>query len=165
MIGLLQRVTHAQVEVDGEIVGTIATGLLVFVGVEKGDGEAEADRLLERLLGYRVFPDKDGKMNLSVRDIEGGLLLVPQFTLPADTKKGMRPSFTPAAPPEEGERRFNYLVERARILHSTVALGRFGAHMLVSLTNDGPVTFWLRVAPSQHPERLLPAFGHRESMS
>lgn len=147
MIGLLQRVTYARVEVEGKFIGAIDTGLLVLVGVEKGDSEAEADRLLERLLGYRVFPDQDGKMNLSVKDIEGGLLLVPQFTLPADTKKGMRPSFTPAAPPEEGERLFNYLVDRARALHPTVAFGRFGAHMRVSLTNDGPVTFWLRVTP------------------
>ncbi len=152
MIGLLQRVTHARVEVEGEILGAIATGLLVLVGVEKGDSEAEAERLLERLLGYRVFPDQDGRMNLSVADIQGGFLLVPQFTLPADTKKGMRPSFTPAAPPDEGERLFNYLVDRAKALHPTVACGHFGAHMQVSLTNDGPVTFWLRVAPGH---RLL----------
>jgi D-tyrosyl-tRNA(Tyr) deacylase len=147
MIGLLQRVTHARVEVDDETIGAIGTGLLVFIGVERGDGEAQADRLLERLLGYRVFPDQEGKMNLSVTDIKGGLLLVPQFTLPADTKKGMRPSFTPAAPPAEGERLFNYLVERAKRLHPIVACGRFGAHMQVALTNDGPVTFWLQTRP------------------
>lgn len=147
MIGLLQRVTGAQVEVNGSLIGAIERGLLVFVGVEKCDREAQADRLLERLLGYRVFPDKNGKMNLSVADIHGGLLLVPQFTLPADTKKGMRPSFTPAAPPEAGERLFNYLTERARQLHAKVATGQFGTAMRVSLTNDGPVTFWLQVSP------------------
>jgi D-aminoacyl-tRNA deacylase len=146
MIGLLQRVIRAQVEVECKLIGAIDTGLLVFVGVERGDSEAEADRLLERLLGYRVFPDQDGKMNLSVTDIQGGLLLVPQFTLPADTKKGMRPSFTPAAPPVESERLFNYLVDRARTVHPAVSCGRFGDYMQVSLTNDGPVTFWLRVA-------------------
>lgn len=146
MIGLLQRVSAARVEVDGETVGAIEAGLLVLVGVERGDSEAQADRLLERLLGYRVFADADGKMNLSVREIGGGLLLVPQFTLAADTRKGMRPSFTPAAPPAEGERLFGYLLAQARRQHAPVASGRFGAHMQVSLTNDGPVTFWLRAA-------------------
>ena len=144
MIGLLQRVTEARVEVGGEVVGEIGAGLLVLVGVERGDGEREVDRLLERLLGYRVFGDPEGKMNLSVREIGGGLLLVPQFTLAADTRKGMRPSFTPAAPPAEGERLFSYLLDQARRQHTPVAAGRFGAHMRVSLTNDGPVTFWLR---------------------
>ena len=144
MIGLLQRVTEARVAVAGDTVGAIGCGLLVLIGVERGDSEVQADRLLERLLGYRVFPDADGKMNLSVRDIGGGLLLVPQFTLPADTRKGMRPSFTPAAAPEEGVRLFDYLVARARAQHPGVATGRFGADMQVSLTNDGPVTFWLR---------------------
>lgn len=144
MIGLLQRVGAARVEVEGEVVGAIETGLLVLVGVERGDTEAQADRLLERLLGYRVFADPEGKMNRSVRDIGGGLLLAPQFTLAADTRKGMRPSFAPAASPSEGERLFNYLVERARQRHSPVATGRFGAHMRVGLTNDGPVTFWLQ---------------------
>ena len=148
MIGLLQRVGAARVDVAGEAVGEIDAGLLVLVGVERGDGEAQADRLLDRLLGYRVFADAEGKMNRSVRDCGGGLLLVPQFTLAADTRKGMRPSFTPAAPPAEGERLFAYLVEQARHQHAPVAAGRFGAHMQVSLTNDGPVTFWLRVAPS-----------------
>ncbi|HRF64199.1 MAG TPA: D-aminoacyl-tRNA deacylase, partial [Candidatus Competibacter sp.] len=146
MIGLLQRVSAARVEVEGKIVGAIETGLLVLVGVERGDTEAQADRLLERLLGYRVFADADGKMNRSLREIEGGLLLVPQFTLAADTRKGMRPSFTPAASPDEGERLFDYLVAQARRQHALVATGRFGAHMQVSLTNDGPVTFWLRAA-------------------
>lgn len=145
MIGLLQRVTEARVVVAGETVGRIGRGLLVLIGVERGDGESQADRLLERLLGYRVFPDADGRMNLSVSDVGGGLLLVPQFTLPADTRKGMRPSFTPAAAPEEGERLFDHLAGRARARHPDVATGRFGADMQVSLTNDGPVTFWLQV--------------------
>ena len=147
MIGLLQRVADARVEVAGETVGEIGPGLLVLVGVERGDGEQQADRLLERLLGYRVFGDPEGKMNLSVREIGGGLLLVPQFTLTADTRKGMRPSFTPAASPDEGERLFGYLLDQARRQHAPVTAGRFGAHMRVSLTNDGPVTFWLRTAP------------------
>ena len=147
MIGLMQRVSAARVEVAGETVGGIDRGLLVLVGVERNDGEAQADRLLERLLGYRVFPDEEGKMNLSLRDIDGGLLLVPQFTLAADTRKGMRPSFTSAAPPAEGERLYRYLADRAHGSHPTVAEGRFGADMQVSLTNDGPVTFQLRVAP------------------
>ncbi|HAO33523.1 MAG TPA: D-tyrosyl-tRNA(Tyr) deacylase, partial [Candidatus Competibacteraceae bacterium] len=121
MIGLLQRVSAARVEVEGKIVGAIETGLLVLVGVERGDTEAQADRLLERLLGYRVFADADGKMNRSLREIEGGLLLVPQFTLAADTRKGMRPSFTPAASPDEGERLFDYLVAQARRQHALVA--------------------------------------------
>ena len=149
MIGLLQRVSSAQVAVAGEVIGAIDRGLMVLVGVERGDGVRQADRLLERLLGYRVFADADGKMNLSVRDIGGGLLLVPQFTLPADTRKGMRPSFTPAAPPEQGQRLFDYLAAQASAAHSRVATGRFGADMQVSLTNDGPVTFWLRVAPEE----------------
>lgn len=144
MIGLLQRVTETRVSVDGRMVGGIGPGLLVLIGVERTDTEAAADRLLERLLGYRVFPDAEGKMNLSVQDTHGGLMLVPQFTLPADTQKGMRPSFTPAAPPEQGQRLFDYLVSRARAAHSPVAAGVFGAHMQVSLINDGPVTFWLR---------------------
>jgi len=147
MIGLLQRVSEASVTVDGEIVGAIDGGLMVLVGIERGDSEAQADRLLERLLGYRVFADAEDKMNLSLRDVEGGLLLVPQFTLPADTRKGMRPSFTPAAAPEEGKRLFHYLVERAQRDYSTVACGRFGADMKVALINDGPVTFWLHVPP------------------
>lgn len=148
MIGLLQRVSAASVEVAGETVGSIDTGLLVFIGVERGDDEAVAGRLLERLLGYRMFADADGKMNRSVRDIGGGMLLVPQFTLAADTKKGMRPSFTPAAAPAEGERLFDYLVARARAAYPEVESGRFGAQMKVSLTNDGPVTIWLRVEPA-----------------
>jgi D-tyrosyl-tRNA(Tyr) deacylase len=148
MIALLQRVAQARVEVDGASVGSIGPGLLVLVCAERGDSESEADRLLERVLGYRVFGDAAGKMNLSLRDVRGGLLLVPQFTLAADTHKGMRPSFTPAAAPAEGERLFDYFVARARALHAPVETGRFGAHMQVSLTNDGPVTIWLRVEPA-----------------
>jgi len=148
MIGLLQRVSQAAVSVDGKPVGAIGRGLLVLVGVERGDDESRADRLLERLLGYRVFPDADGKMNLSVQDIGGGLLLVPQFTLAADTNKGMRASFTPAAAPAEGQRLFEYLLTQARRRHANVASGVFGADMQVTLTNDGPVTFWLQVPPA-----------------
>lgn len=143
MIGLLQRVTEARVEVAGETVGAIERGLLVLVGVQKGDTVARGERLLERLLGYRVFPDAADRMNLSLREIDGGLLLVPQFTLAADTKKGTRASFTSAAPPEEGERLFADLVARARVAHPRVATGRFGADMRVSLVNEGPVTFWI----------------------
>ena len=146
MIGLLQRVTEAHVRVAEQSVAEIGPGLLVLIGVEQHDAEAQADRLLERLLGYRVFSDADGKMNLSLTDIGGGLLLVPQFTLPADTRKGMRPSFTPAAEPEQGRRLFDYLVARACEHHRNVATGQFGTDMQVSLTNDGPVTFWLQTA-------------------
>jgi D-tyrosyl-tRNA(Tyr) deacylase len=148
MIGLLQRVSCASVEIEGEVVGVIAAGLVVFLGVEKGDGEAQANRLLERLLGYRVFTDHEAKMNRSLKDIDGGLLLIPQFTLPADTKKGMRPSFTPAAEPTVGKRLFDYIVRRAHAQHANVAYGRFGAHMQITLTNDGPVTFWLHAPPT-----------------
>jgi len=144
MIGLLQRVSHASVEVDKNIIGEIRTGLLVLVGIERGDNEAKADRLLERLLAYRVFPDENDKMNLSVTDINSGMLLVPQFTLAADTNKGTRPSFTSAAPPEEGKRLFDYFVEKARQSSITIQTGQFGADMKVSLLNDGPVTFWLQ---------------------
>ncbi len=148
MIGLLQRVSEASVRVEGETVGAIGPGLLVLLGVERGDGEAQAARLLERLLGYRVFEDEAGKMNLSLRDTGGGLLLVPQFTLPADTHKGTRPSFTPAAPPDEGRRWYDWMLLNAARGHAgEVAGGRFGADMQVALVNDGPVTFWLRVEP------------------
>ena len=143
MIGLLQRVTEASVRIDGKTVGSIDAGLLVLIGVAKGDDEARANRLLDRLLGYRVFSDTEGRMNLSLHDIEGGLLLVPQFTLAAETRKGARPSFSSAAPPEEGRRLFEHLVNRARSHHETVATGVFGADMKVALINDGPVTFWL----------------------
>ena len=127
--------------------GAIDRGLLVLVGVESGDTEAVADRLLERLLNYRVFSDADGKMNLSVRDTGGGVLLVPQFTLAADTNSGTRPSFSPAASPADGLRLFEHIVRQARSRHAEVGTGVFGADMQVSLTNDGPVTFWLQVAP------------------
>ena len=147
MIGLLQRVSNAKVEIGADTVGTIGRGLMVLVGVERGDTEREGDRLIERLIGYRVFPDADRKMNLSVADVGGGLLLVPQFTLPADTRKGARPSLSNAAPPEAGKRLFDHVVGRARALHPLVEAGRFGALMQVTLTNDGPVTFTLRVAP------------------
>ena len=145
MIGLLQRVTQAQVDINGETVAAIGQGLMVLVGVEKDDERRQADRLLERILGYRIFADADGKMNLCVADVGGDVLLVPQFTLPADTRKGMRPSFTPAAPPELGEALFDYLAMRALQVHGQVQTGRFGATMQVSLTNDGPVTFWLQI--------------------
>ena len=147
MIGLLQRVRHANVTVNGQQIAQINQGLLVLIGVERHDSTAQADRLLTRLLGYRVFSDDNDKMNLSIQDINGDLLLVPQFTLPANTDKGMRPSFTPAATPEIGKKLFNYLVSRAQQQHRKVAIGEFGADMQVSLTNDGPVTFWLQVAP------------------
>lgn len=147
MIGLLQRVTQAQVAIDGAVVAEIGRGALLLVGVEAGDGAREADRLLERVLGYRIFPDGEGRMNLSVRDVGGGLLVVPQFTLAADTRKGARPSFSTAAPPETGQRLFEHLAAAARASHPQVACGRFGADMQVTLTNDGPVTFWLQVAP------------------
>ena len=147
VIGLLQRVTGARVEIGPDTVGAIGRGLMVLIGVERGDTEREGDRLIERLVGYRVFPDDNGKMNLSVADIGGGLLLVPQFTLPADTRKGARPSLSNAAPPDDGRRLFDHAVDRARALHPLVETGRFGARMQVTLTNDGPITFTLRVAP------------------
>lgn len=148
MIGLLQRVSEASVVVGGETVGAIGPGLVVLVGVRRGDDEASAARLLERLLGYRVFPDAAGRMNRSLADTGYGLLLVPQFTLAADTRKGMRASFTPAAAPAEAERLFTLLAERAHAAHAPVATGRFGAEMQVRLINDGPVTFWLEARPA-----------------
>lgn len=148
MIGLLQRVTMAKVRVAGETIGHIGSGLLVLVGLERGDGQAEADRLLERVLNYRVFPDCEGRMNNALRDIQGDLMLVSQFTLAADTAKGNRPSFTPAMAPDEAEALFTYLLERARAVYGKVETGRFGADMQVSLINDGPVTFTLRVVPA-----------------
>ena len=147
MIGLLQRVSSARVDIGPDTIGAIGAGLMVLIGVERGDTERTGDRLVERLVGYRVFPDDHGKMNLSAADVGAGLLLVPQFTLPADTRKGARPSLSGAAPPDEGERLFEHVVRRARALHPVVETGRFGAHMQVSLTNDGPVTFTLRVVP------------------
>ena len=143
MIALIQRVSQASVSVDGETVGRIGAGLLALVAVQPPDGQAQTERTLERLLGYRVFSDAQGRMNLSLRDTGGGLLLVPQFTLAADTRSGLRPSFTTAATPEHGRHWFERLVEAARAAHADVQTGRFGAHMQVGLTNDGPVTFWL----------------------
>ncbi len=151
MIGLLQRVTGASVTVDGACVGAIGPGLLVLVGVQRNDGARERDRLLERLLDYRVFPDDAGRMNRSLRDTGGGLLLVPQFTLAADTRKGTRAGFGPAAEPEHGRALFEELVAGAGRLHAPVAAGRFGADMQVTLTNDGPVTFWLEARPPSEP--------------
>jgi D-tyrosyl-tRNA(Tyr) deacylase len=143
VIGLLQRVTEAGVDIDGRPVASIGPGLLVLVGVRPADSEASALRLLDRLLNYRVFADEAGKMNLSLAQSQGDLLLVPQFTLAADTHKGLRPGFSTAAPPEQGRRLFDVLVQAARTRHHRVETGVFGAHMRVSLANDGPVTFWL----------------------
>lgn len=149
MIGLLQRVQSASVEIEGTSVGAIGSGLLVLVGVERGDGERQADRLLQRLLAYRVFEDAEGRMNRSLVDTGGGLLLVPQFTLAADTRSGNRPGFSCAATPADGRKYFDYLVASARAGRSDVHSGRFGANMQVSLVNDGPVTFWLQVPPAE----------------
>ena len=143
MIALIQRVFSASVDVDHETVGAIGPGLLALVAVQPDDGEVQAKRMLERLLGYRVFADDHGKMNRSLTDTGGGLLLVSQFTLAADTRSGMRPSFTSAAPPEHGRRWFERLLELARASHPGVETGRFGAHMKIQLVNNGPVTFWL----------------------
>jgi len=148
MIGLLQRVTQAAVKVDGSTVGEIGQGLLVLIGIERGDTESQAERLLERLLAYRVFADDAGKMNRSLRDIGGGLLLVSQFTLAADTSSGTRPGFSPAADTITAQRLFEFVVTMARSRHSVVQTGVFGAHMQVSLVNDGPVTFRLQVPPT-----------------
>jgi D-tyrosyl-tRNA(Tyr) deacylase len=146
--GLIQRVRHASVTVDGEITGQIDGGILLLLGVEKGDNEATADKLLQKVLKYRIFGDADDKMNLSLADIGGGLLVVSQFTLVADTRKGLRPSFSSGATPTEGERLYEYFVDRASQLHNPVATGRFGADMKVELLNDGPVTFLLEVPPA-----------------
>ncbi|MGR8930102.1 MAG: D-aminoacyl-tRNA deacylase [Gammaproteobacteria bacterium] len=144
MIGLIQRVSKSKVTVDGVDIGVIGRGLMVLVAVEKNDSAHQADRLLERILNYRIFPDADDKMNLSLRDIQGGLLIVPQFTLAADTNKGNRPSFTSAAPPEVSRDLFDYVQQRARSIYPGSQFGKFGADMKVSLINDGPVTFMLR---------------------
>jgi D-aminoacyl-tRNA deacylase len=147
MIALIQRVKRADVRVGERVTGAIDAGLLALVCAERGDDEAAADKLLAKMLGYRVFSDAAGKMNLSVQSVNGGLLLVSQFTLAADTNSGLRPSFTPAAPPDEGKRLFDYFVGQARVKHPIVETGEFGAEMQVSLVNDGPVTFWLQVRP------------------
>jgi D-tyrosyl-tRNA(Tyr) deacylase len=148
MIGLLQRVARASVAVDGAVVGEIGAGLLVLLGVQRGDTEREADRLLERIATYRVFEDPDGRMNLSLADTGGALLVVSQFTLAAETRTGTRPGFSTAAPPAEGERLYLHFVACARRRIGSVATGRFGARMQVTLINDGPVTFWLEVSPA-----------------
>jgi len=153
MIALIQRVAQARVTVEGRTTGEIGAGLLALVCAERGDSEAQADRLLAKMLSYRVFSDAAGKMNLPVQNMDGngnagGLLVVSQFTLAADTNSGTRPSFTPAASPEDGRRLYEYFVDRARAAHPHVQTGEFGAMMQVSLTNDGPVTFWLRVPPA-----------------
>jgi len=142
VIALVQRVTQASVSVEGKIIASIGRGILALIGVERGDSEAEADRLAEKIIAYRIFPDDAGKMNRSLRDIGGELLAVPQFTLVADTNSGTRPSFSSGASPAEGERLFSYFAKK-----SGAATGRFGADMKVSLVNDGPVTFWLQVSP------------------
>jgi D-aminoacyl-tRNA deacylase len=144
MIGLLQRVTQASVTVSGDVVASINTGLLVLIGVEKNDSEKNVERLFKKIISYRVFDDDEDKMNLSLQDIQGGLLLVPQFTLPADTRKGLRPSFSDAAPPELGQHLFEFMIDHARQNYSIIETGHFGADMQVELCNDGPVTFWLQ---------------------
>lgn len=149
MIALIQRVTEARVEIDGNVVGAIGRGVLALVGVERGDSAAQAERLVERVLGYRIFPDAEGKMNRSLLDIGGELLVVPQFTLAADTKTGTRAGFSTAASPEEGKRLFDLFVEIVRHKNPRTKTGQFGADMRVSLVNDGPVTFWLQVSPGK----------------
>ena len=145
MISIIQRVSEAKVTVDGVDISIIGAGILALVAVEKQDSQTQADRLLERILNYRIFADADDKMNLSLRDIRGGLLVVPQFTLAADTQKGNRPSFASAAPPEMGRELFGYVQTRAGDIYPGSQFGRFGADMKVALVNDGPVTFTLRV--------------------
>src|ERR1700761_5184934 len=148
MIALIQRVSQAAVTVDSQTIGSIGRGILALIGVQRGDSTVAADRLLERVLTYRIFSDEQGKMNLSLRDIQGELLLVSQFTLAADTQKGTRAGFSTAAAPDEAKRLFDYFLDRARGAHGSVASGVFGAHMEVSLVNDGPVTFWLETPPA-----------------
>ena len=144
MIGLIQRVLEAKVVVDGNTVGQIQTGILLLLGVERADTEAQAQRLLERVVNYRIFEDSKGRMNRSLLDVQGGLLVVPQFTLPADTQRGNRPSFTPAAPPEQGKQLFNYFCAQIQAQGLELQSGVFGADMQVHLINNGPVTFWLK---------------------
>ncbi|EKK5270737.1 D-aminoacyl-tRNA deacylase [Cronobacter dublinensis] len=145
MIALIQRVTHASVRVGEEVTGEIGPGLLVLLGVEKEDDEQKANRLCERVLGYRIFSDEQGKMNLNVQQAGGSVLVVSQFTLPADTEKGLRPSFSRGAPPEQAEALYDYFVSRCLATGIKTQTGRFAADMQVSLTNDGPVTFWLQI--------------------
>ncbi len=147
MIALLQRVTQASVSVEHEIIGEIKQGLLVLLGIERGDSEIQANRLLQRVLNYRVFSDAQDKMNLNVADIDAAVLIVPQFTLAANTNKGNRPSFTAAAAPQDGERLYDYFVAESKLKYPKIATGQFGADMQVALINDGPVTFWLQVKP------------------
>jgi D-aminoacyl-tRNA deacylase len=147
MIALIQRVLEAAVTVDGKPVGRIGPGILALAAIERDDDPGRAARLAERIIGYRIFDDAQGRMNLSLADTGGGLLLVPQFTLAADTRKGSRPSFTPAGDPDTGRKLFEILLVECRERHPEVATGNFGAHMRVSLVNDGPVTFWLRASP------------------
>ena len=149
MIALIQRVSSGEVRVEGRIIGAIGKGLLAMIGVEKDDDATRAERLLTRVLDYRVFPDAEGRMNLSLRQVGGGLLLVPQFTLVADTARGNRASFTAAGPPAVAQVLFEQVVAKARQWHAPVATGQFGAHMAVSLINDGPVTFWLETASAE----------------
>jgi len=151
LIALLQRVNEASVRIDGDTVGAIGGGLLVLTCAERGDTNEQAARMAERVLGYRVFPDGTGRMNASVADVRGGVLLVPQFTLAADTRKGTRPSLGRAAPPDTARALFECFVERVRECHEPVATGRFGAYMQVALVNDGPVTFWLEARPQGRP--------------
>jgi D-aminoacyl-tRNA deacylase len=147
LIALIQRVTQASVKVAGETIGAIGAGIVALIGVERGDTDAEAAALAERITAYRIFPDAAGKMNLSLKDVKGGILAVPQFTLAADTTSGLRPSFSSAATPAEAEQLFNRLVEKLAEGSARVQTGRFGADMQISLVNDGPVTFWLRISP------------------
>jgi D-tyrosyl-tRNA(Tyr) deacylase len=151
VIALIQRVSRAAVTVDARTTGEIGRGVLALIGVERGDGAAQAERLLDKVLGYRIFEDDAGRMNLSVTDIGGGLLLVPQFTLAAETHKGTRPGFSTAEAPEVARAMFGRFVDAARARHREVGCGEFGAHMQVALINDGPVTFWLRVLPPDGP--------------
>ncbi len=144
MIGLIQLVNNAQVEINGALVGVISRGILALIGMEKTDTQQDAEKLIDKIINYRIFPDNEGKMNLSLKNIQGGLLLVPQFTLVAETQKGTRPGFSVGMPPNEGEKLFTYLVETAKKVYPHVATGVFGAYMQVSLCNDGPATFILK---------------------
>ena len=146
MLALIQRVSHAEVSAKGQTIGAIEQGILALIGITKDDEKAQADRLLEKILHYRIFTDSAGKMNLSLQELKGGLLLVPQFTLAADTQKGTRPGFSTAMPPEASKPLFDYLVSEARQQHLSVATGEFGAYMQINLCNDGPVTFLLEVS-------------------